>query len=691
MAYRETVLRFLSLQYGTTDGWAGLGIKTSSGEFSETWFPWPSEAEQMATAAVQEDSCGSDVWFCASVMREPKRAIGSSVARPRLHADIDRELTDEDAAKIEQLGAWVVYSGTPGHVHVYVELDEVVDVATYHSLENSLCAWLGADAKKRDNDLLRIPGLSNHKQQHPRAVMWDGSTGLRRWDAMELGALLPSVAYDAVENSSAAITAEPVESIPEQIGALLNTQAGSDRSTQAAKIINACAAAQFTEGETLYTLVQDPVQRERFMEKPATVFGEIRKMRATYIDYPTQEIQGFKELLGIPQDQPLPIRGAPPTQKTTITIEPEPPPIDSSSWARKDFEPLINGDYEIVVPTILERGGPEPLCLIYPGKTHSFHGEYESGKSLVLQYATVTEIEKGNDVLYLDFEDDQRSVYQRMKQLGASDDSIRDHLWYIRPEGELDVNSPEWQAITDHAFSLAVIDGVTEAMSYQGLDPNIGTEVARWQALIPNTLARKTGAGVCSIDHVTKSADSRGRSAIGSQHKTSGLSGAAYVVEPLHNEPPRKGSRSVVVLRVAKDRPGEIRGKAGAVRRTDRTQQAAWVVVDSTEDPEKIEMSVEMYQDPPSESKLEETRYGMAVGLINNRPGLNKTEAREILQGPLRDGCGGLGGNRNMYSEMWKTLEDEGFIEVRREGKEQKLYPLRQFSPKVVSDELGEW
>lgn len=281
MAYRETVLRFLSLQYGTTEGWAGLGIKTSSGEFSETWFPWPSEAEQMATAAVQEDSCGSDVWFCASVMREPKRAIGSSVARPRLHADIDRELTDEDAAKIEQLGAWVVYSGTPGHVHVYVELDEVVDVATYHSLENSLCAWLGADAKKRDNDLLRIPGLNNHKQQHPRAVMWDGSTGMRRWDTMELGALLPTVAYDAPENSSAAFTAEPVD-IPEFIGSLLTTGPSEDRSAQAAKIINACTKAEFTEGETLYALVQDPVQRERFLQKPATVFGEIRKLRATY-------------------------------------------------------------------------------------------------------------------------------------------------------------------------------------------------------------------------------------------------------------------------------------------------------------------------------------------------------------------------------------------------------------------------
>ena len=98
--------------------------------------------------------------------------------------------------------------------------------------------------------------------------------------------------------------------------------------------------------------------------------------------------------------------------------------------------------------------------------------------------------------------------------------------------------------------------------------------------ILPRTIARLTGAAVVLIDHVTKDAEGRGRFAIGGQAKMASLDGAAYVVEVA--EALGRGRRGMVTLRVAKDRPGGVRAHAGVFRPTDRTQEAARIVIDST-------------------------------------------------------------------------------------------------------------
>jgi hypothetical protein len=104
--------------------------------------------------------------------------------------------------------------------------------------------------------------------------------------------------------------------------------------------------------------------------------------------------------------------------------------------------------------------------------------------------------------------------------------------------------------------------------------------VAHWIRHFPRRLARRTGAAVVLIDHVTKNADSRGRFAIGAQAKMAGLDGAGYIVEV--RQPLGRGMRGAVSMRIGKDRPGAVRPECGAYRPTDRTQEAAYVVIDST-------------------------------------------------------------------------------------------------------------
>lgn len=250
-----------------------------------------------------------------------------------------------------------------------------------------------------------------------------------------------------------------------------------------------------------------------------------------------------------------------------------------ASWAPKDLSAYLDGSHEAATPTLLPR--TDGVALIYPGLVHSFHGESESGKSLLLQIESVRLILAGERVLFIDFESDPASIVERLMMLGATKDAVRERFAYVQPE-----TSPTalheieaWQAMFQGDYALCVIDGVTDALAVFGQETKDNDSITKWMRLLPKAIARRTGAGVALVDHVTKDSESRGRFAIGGQAKMSGLTGAAYVVEIA--EALGRGLRGVITIRVGKDRPGHIRGHSGPMRKSDRTQEAARVVIDS--------------------------------------------------------------------------------------------------------------
>jgi len=169
--------------------------------------------------------------------------------------------------------------------------------------------------------------------------------------------------------------------------------------------------------------------------------------------------------------------------------------------------------------------------------------------------------------------------------VGATREQVAAGLLYLRPGVRPHATAEDrtaFEQLLGDRLDLAVIDGVTEAASVFGVASKDNDEITAWNRLFARPLAQRTGAAVIQVDHVTKDSESRGRFAIGAQAKMSALDGAAYVVEV--KEPLGRGLRGVVVLRVAKDRPGAIRPNCGAFRKSDRTQEAAQVVVDSTTD-----------------------------------------------------------------------------------------------------------
>jgi len=259
-----------------------------------------------------------------------------------------------------------------------------------------------------------------------------------------------------------------------------------------------------------------------------------------------------------------------------------PPPADAPSWGRIDLATYLDGSHVPQAPELMTRTDGQHL--LYRGRVHSLHGESESGKSWVALAEAAAQLNAGHQVLMLDFESDAATTVGRLLRLGVTPETVATRFDYRRPEADPDALGHEqapWQQLLHARYTLAILDGVTEALAVYGITSKDNDEVTRWIRGTPRRLAATTGAAVVLVDHVTKDADTRGRFAIGGQAKMAALDGAAYVVEVF--EPLGIGLLGRVALRVAKDRPGGVRPHAGAWRKTDRTQEAAVVVIDSRE------------------------------------------------------------------------------------------------------------
>lgn len=297
------------------------------------------------------------------------------------------------------------------------------------------------------------------------------------------------------------------------------------------------------------------------------------------------------------------------TEATKAPTTPEPL---APSWAPVPLAEILSGKHRTPAPSIMPRN--DERHLVYAGLVHSFHGESESGKSLLVQSVAAQQIKDGHGVVYIDFESDAPSVVGRMRAMGCTVGQIAAHLLYIRPEASPTATTAELAAFEDlltQRPALIVLDGVTDALGLMGLTSKDNDEAARWFREVPRRIARETGAAVIVIDHVTKNADSRGRFAIGGQAKMAAIDGAAYVVDVV--EPLGAGKRGRLSVRIAKDRPGGVRGHCGAFRSSDRTQEAASVIVDSTGGGIAVDVRAPQFAD---EATVERHKAERAAGLM---------------------------------------------------------------------------
>ncbi|WP_218711568.1 AAA family ATPase [Arthrobacter sp. BF1] len=335
------------------------------------------------------------------------------------------------------------------------------------------------------------------------------------------------------------------------------------------------------------------------------------------------------------------------------------PGCGGSTWEGIDLAGFLDGTKKAPAPTLMTRG--DGVSLLYPGLTHSIHGESESGKSLVMQHVSAGLIMNSQHVLYLDFESDPGSIVERLLMLGATRDAIAEYFVYLQPETDPDRSVRDLAALSDtlgaHHYALAVIDGVSEAMAVVlGASKDYNEAAIEWNLKMPRKIADRTGAAVVQIDHVTKSSESRGRFAIGGQAKMSALTGAAYSIDVV--KPLGRGLLGELVLRIGKDRAGHLRGKGGKFS-ADRQQEMARIIVDSTG--EKMVMTVNAPIAEPTErqakSLLMERVGAFLAGLPVGHEGASiSTIKREVT------------GNDKAIAEAVRVMIEQGNISKKTKG-----------------------
>lgn len=297
-----------------------------------------------------------------------------------------------------------------------------------------------------------------------------------------------------------------------------------------------------------------------------------------------------------------------------------PAPVIASSWAPVNLAPIVAGIQagEIVgpVPELMPR--TDGVCLLYPGEIHSLAGEPETCKGWIVLDAVRSVIAAGNTALYLDFEDAPASIITRLIALGATKEQILEHFTYVRPVEAM--SGDTFGALLDaRPFTLAIVDGLSEAYALLGCDINSNNDAARFLAAVPRPLADQ-GAAVIEIDHVGRVREQRGRNPIGAQHKLAGVA-VAYSTEMV--DEPSRTSAGLVKLKVAKDRHGHVRGHA-------QGKTIAEVRVTPCDDGESVSVVLTPAAGGEGE-QFRPTRLMERVSrAVEQEPGINSSAIREI-------------------------------------------------------------
>jgi primase-like protein/AAA domain-containing protein len=244
------------------------------------------------------------------------------------------------------------------------------------------------------------------------------------------------------------------------------------------------------------------------------------------------------------------------------------PAATESSWLPKDIKAWLAGDRSPLEPSYLARSDGQ--AIVYRGRTHSFIGEPETGKSWLAQMLCAERLKAGQHVVYIDFESELDDVGVRVLALGVSEHQLAARFHYIRPEIRMNKEAIADLVVmvSDCAPEALIVDGVEHGLAMWGKDSNLNKDVIDWEATLIRPLAKATPGATVLIDHVTKNAATRGAYPTGAGQKLAGIDGASFSVElvPGTNNYFGKGKVGLAHVLLQKDSRGggSLRGKQGA-------------------------------------------------------------------------------------------------------------------------------
>jgi hypothetical protein len=229
-----------------------------------------------------------------------------------------------------------------------------------------------------------------------------------------------------------------------------------------------------------------------------------------------------------------------------------PPVVNGGTTARHTWWPI----------DLLNTGRtppPKPAIsmLLYAARRHVISGDTESLKSMLALILFVEQLHAGNSVFYIDLEMGDAMLLERLTDLGATDEQIRDKFVYLRPTDALTTTAArdDMRALLLAADpSLVVIDSFTGALALHNLKEEAALDIERFYQNVADELTAG-GAALLLLDHLPKDRENRGVYAIGSQRKIAGVDVhlGMKVERPL-----TRGGIGLATITTLKDRGGYL-------------------------------------------------------------------------------------------------------------------------------------
>lgn len=286
--------------------------------------------------------------------------------------------------------------------------------------------------------------------------------------------------------------------------------------------------------------------------------------------------------------------------------------------------------------------------LLYRGKSHALIADGGTGKTLVALDAARWFAERGEDVLFIDYEDTGNTAATRLKLLGTSQEAT-ERIIYVSGSGHLNDN---FKTLTRRKWGLVIIDSVDESVISVTGDtnsPNDNGAVKLWnhQFVFPFLSA---GATVVMIDHISKGKEASKGHARGASAKKDILTGAQLFLDQI--SPIAPGKNGTLRARVEKDRPGGLKSfmdEASAVADFNvksQGEKVARVFIDPPKPP------------APVEDKSDLIKRSLVIE-VEATPGLKSTDYQRTVTGSTED-----------KRKAWSALVGAGHLHQDREGNE---------------------
>ncbi|MGY1865277.1 hypothetical protein [Nocardia gipuzkoensis] len=283
----DLIAEDLERDYGNRTGYVCIGSKDRNHpdpkHFDQEFFMWPMEQEFALMYIRDMVAAGRCVWKPTSLFPGMSRGKGQSLPSNVLSFEMDR-VTENARERLNQLGADLINSGRPGHLHVKVYLDRDLS-------GEEICAWSehlaracdvsgAADSggKWNDNELLRIVGTRNTKPGVDAEVTWKkaGRSHTRPYPLDRLAQMLgpapvsgPGDAPARNDARSAQIAAvRPGKaSLTDDIRATMRERDpgdGTERFKRSMRLIKECQEAGMDQAETLWVLERHEPSMSKF-------------------------------------------------------------------------------------------------------------------------------------------------------------------------------------------------------------------------------------------------------------------------------------------------------------------------------------------------------------------------------------------------------------------------------------------